>query len=174
MRADSDRRIERIFRGRLGALLLLVVLSLIGLAKAQAALTSIATGVQIGADARVVVLSPEPALASALGQGGLPIVLAVEGVEGAAVQPIRINIFLNKPDADNHTSTDSPSCLGFIQLLPTQGVVRRVNYAFDLSQTGNLDPAKPISITLVPVIGTDSRPRDVSLRIGRLYIRQEH
>ena len=115
-----------------------------------------------------------PALASALrGDGDVPAVLAIEGIEGLAAQPVRINVFLNKPDADNRSSTEDPSCLGFIQLLPARGTVRPMGHAFDLSQVRYLDPAKPIRVTLVPVVGTDSKPSDLSLHIGRIYLRRE-
>ena len=103
-----------------------------------------------------------------------PRVLAIEGIEGNVTQPIRINVFLNDPGAERHSSTDDARCVGSIQVLPVHGTLRPASYAFDLSQVPDLDPRRPIRVTLVPVIGTNSAPRDVSLRVGRIYLRRDH
>ncbi len=55
----------------------------------------------------------------------MAMVLAIEGIEGAGAQPVRINVFIDKSDADNLTPTTDPRCVGFIKLLPVRGDVRR-------------------------------------------------
>jgi hypothetical protein len=149
-------------------------LSLAGMAQADEPLTSVASDVRLGTEPVSVMLSPHEALAAALRDADqTPVVLAVNGITGTAAQPIRINVFLDKPDADNRTSPDDSSCLGFIQLLPNQATVRRTGYNFDLSGRRNLDVARPIPVTLVPVVGDNSVPTQVSLRIERIYIKRE-
>jgi hypothetical protein len=144
------------------------------MAQADEPLTSVASDVLLGTAPVSVTLLPHEALASALREADqTPVVLAVNGIAGTAAQPIRINVFLDKPGADNRTSPDDPSFLGFIQLLPNQTTVRRTGYNFDLSGRGNLDAAKPIPVTLVPVVGDNSVPTQVSLRIGRIYIKRQ-
>lgn len=137
-------------------------------------LTDIATDLQVSTAPLVVKLTPEQALTSALNAGHhLPLALAIEGIEGAAPQPVRINVFVNKRDADNLTPTIGSSSLGFIQLLPVNGGVRRVSIAFEIPMIRNLDLGRSIWITLVPVVGTDnSVPRRLALRIARLYIKE--
>jgi hypothetical protein len=140
---------------------------------AQEQLSSIVTDVRLGSTPLTVDLVPERSLETALRAGGnVLIVLAVEGLEGTTVQPVRINVFLDKPDADSRTATDAPNGVGFIQLVPVRGIVRRVGHAFDLPQIRDLELNKPIRITLVPVVGVDGVPSDTSLRIARIYLRQ--
>jgi hypothetical protein len=159
----------------IGLAVLFAGFSLSGLAEAQE-LTDIAADLRLGTVPAAVKLTPKPALALALDSANpSPPVLAIEGIEGAAAQPVRINVFVNKRDADNRTPTTDSNCVGFIQLLPVRGEVRRTGMAFEISRTLDLDPARSIWITLVPVVGTDnSVPRDVTLRIARLYIEESH
>jgi hypothetical protein len=161
--------------GGIGLALLLSVFGLAGPANARE-LTVIATNLTLGTAPLAVKLTPEPDLASALNAGKpLPMVLAIEGIEGAAAQPVRINVFVDKPDADNLTPTTDPRCVGFIQLLPVRGEVRRTGIALEMPMIRYSDFGQSISITLVPVVGTDNRaPRDVALRVARLYIRELH
>lgn len=137
-------------------------------------LTNIATDLKLGTAPLAVKLTSEADLASALEAGkSLPMALAIEGIEGATVQPVRINVFVDKPDADNLTPTTDPRFVGFIQLLPVRGEVRRTGIAFEMPMIRYSDFGASISITLVPVVGTDNRaPRDVALRIARLYLRE--
>ena len=119
-------------------------------------------------------LTPTPALASALDLAGPP-VLAIEGIEGAASQPIRVNIFINKRDADNRTPTTDFELRRLHQLLPVRSNVRRTGIALEIPNNRKLDAARSIWITLVPVVGMDnSVPRDVALRIARLYLKGLH
>jgi hypothetical protein len=140
---------------------------------AQDILTSVALDVRVSGAPVQVDLAPVPALRGALdGVDGPPIALAIEGLEGTTVQPVRLNVFLNKTDADTHTSTEDMSCVGFIQIIPVRGIVRRVGHAIEVSRSGGLQPNGPIRITIVPVVGTDSVPTNLSLRIGRIYLEQ--
>jgi hypothetical protein len=159
--------------GGIGLALLLAGFGLGGPGNARE-LTDIATNLQLGTGPLAVKLTPEPDLASAIDAGKpLSMVLAIEGIEGAAAEPVRINVFVDKPDADNFTPTTDPRCVGFIQLLPVRGDVRRMGIAFEMPMIRYSDFGRSISITLVPVVGTDNRaPRDVALRIARLYIRE--
>jgi hypothetical protein len=131
------------------------------------------TDAHLGTAPLSVALEPQAGLASALRAGNGEPVLALEGIEGDVAQPIRIKVFVNKPGAGYQTSTEDAASLGFIQLLPSGGHVRPVSHVFDLSQIPGLDPAKPLQVTLVPVVGTDDAPpRDVSLKIARIYVRR--
>ena len=137
----------------------------------QAELSSIASNAELGSNPLVVDLLPTPPLDALLrAPSSEPIVLAVEGVEGTTPLPVRINLFLDKPDADSRTSTDDPSFIGFLQLLPVRGTVRRIGHVFDIPPTLRLARNGPIKITLVPVVGTDSVPNDVSLHIARIFL----
>jgi hypothetical protein len=124
-----------------------------------------------------VALAPASDFATALAaarQGRGAVALAVEGIEGRATQPISLNVFVDKPDAARGTSTDDPHLLGNIYIIPARGLVRRTGRAFDLSSVDLADPAAPLRVTLVPVVGTDAAaPRDASLTIERIYIRRE-
>jgi hypothetical protein len=159
--------------GGIGLALLLAGFGLGGPANARE-LTDIATNLQLGIAPLAVKLKPEPGLASALNAGKPPpMVLAIEGIEGASAQPVRINVFVDKPDADNLTPTTDPRCAGFVQLLPVRGQVRRTGIALEMPMIRYSDFGQTISITLVPVVGADNRaPRDVALRIARLYVRE--
>lgn len=123
-----------------------------------------------------VTLAPAPDFAAALDaarQGRGAVALAVEGIEGRATQPIRLNVFVDKPDATRGTSIEDPHLLGYVFIIPARGVVRRTGRAFDLSSVGLADAVAPLRVTLVPVVGTDAAPRDASLTIERIYIRRE-
>jgi hypothetical protein len=146
-----------------------------GAGPAARSLSSTITQARLGTEPLTVNLEPLPALAPALRtKDDNPTVLAIEGIEGNVTQPIRINIFLNEPGAGRHNATDDPRCVGFIQVLPVRGKLRPTSEAFDLSQIPDFDPKKPIQVTLVPVVGTDGAPRDVSLSVGRIYLRRDH
>lgn len=156
-----------------GLALLLAAFAVGGPVRAQA-LTDIASDLRLGTAPLAVRLTATPALASALDSAGPP-VLAIEGIEGAASQPIRVNIFINKREADNRTPTTDSNCVGFIQLLPVRGNVRRTGIALEIPNILKLDAARSIWITLVPVVGTDnSVPRDIALRIARIYLKGLH
>lgn len=137
-------------------------------------LTDVATDLQLGPAPLAVTLTPEPALAAALNAGeATPMVLAIEGIEGATAQPARINVFVDRPDADNHTPTTDLNWVGMIQLLPARGRVRRMGIGFVMPNIRYSDFGRSIVITLVPVVGVDnSAPRDLALRIARLFLRE--
>jgi hypothetical protein len=157
-----------------GAALLVLVAIVMNPTFAQETLTSVANQIRLGPTPLTIALEPDQAFASALREAGAaPAVLAIEGIEGVSPQPVRIKVFLNQPHANYQSSTDDPNYLGFIQLLPIRGMVRPLGHAFDLSPMRHLDPSKPIRVTLVPVVGTDSKPNDLTLHISRIYVRHE-
>jgi hypothetical protein len=123
-----------------------------------------------------VTLTPGPGFVAALDtarQGRGAVALAMEGLEGRATQPIRISVFVDKPDATRATPIEDPHHLGYLFLIPVRGVVRRTGRAFDLTSVDIADAAAPLRVTLVPVVGVDAAPRDASLTVEEIYIRRE-
>lgn len=147
------------------------------LAQSPSALTKPATGVALGTQPLTVALQPQPAMQPAFAdarRGSNVVALAVEGLEGTVTQPVRINVFIGKPDANRNTSVDDPHFVGTIALLPRNGRLKPTGRIFDLSHATGLDTAAPLQVTLVPVVGTDDAPqapRDATLRVGKIYIR---
>ncbi len=147
------------------------------MAQSPTALTDPATGVALGTQPLTVALPPQPAMPRAFAEarrGNNVVALAIEGLEGAMTQPVRINVFIGKPDANRSTSTDDPHFIGTIALLPRNGRLKPTGRIFDLSNAAGLDTAAPLQVTLVPVVGTNSAPqapRDAALRVGKIYIR---
>ena len=136
-------------------------------------LSSVADDLMLGRTPLVVDLVPTPALDAALrAAADTPVVLAIEGLEGTTRLPVRINVFLDEPDATSRTSVDDPSFVGFLQLLPVRGTVRRIGHVFDIPASFRPTHGGPVRVTLVPVVGTDSVPGDVSLHIARMFLRQ--
>jgi hypothetical protein len=165
---DNRRRLL----ARIGLAIGLAGLGAIAVANGQERLTSVASGVALGSAPVTVALDPQPRLADALrADDDAPIVLAIEGIEGTAAQPVRINVFLNKPDADRAVSSEDASAVGFIQLLPVRGAVRRIGHAFEIPRSLRLQPSSRLQVTLVPVIGVGEAPEGVALRIERIYLR---
>jgi hypothetical protein len=145
-------------------------------AQEQLPMTNIVAGLQLRSEPVTVKLSPQPGLTPALQaaqQGHSPITLAVEGIAGTLTQPVRINVFVNKPDANSRTTVEDPHFLGYISISPRPGGVKGAGRAFDLSAMAALDPAAPIEVTLVPVAGINGTPRDAALQVGRIYIGRE-
>ncbi len=140
-------------------------------------LTNTVTGVALRSEPVTVTLSPSPGLKSALEaarRGSGTMALAVEGVKGTLTQPVRINVFVNKPDANRATPLEDPHFLGYIHVPPTRGRVENAGRLFDLSSVEVVDPAAPVRVTLVPVVGSNSTPRDAALQISRIYLRREN
>lgn len=104
------------------------------------------------------------------GQGAVALTLA--DIQGTSPQPVRINVFVDKPDATRTTVDDDPHFLGFVYLIPRQGRVGRTGQAFDLTPLGTLAAGR-LTVTLVPIVGTGAAPTESSLRIGQIYIRRE-
>jgi hypothetical protein len=111
-----------------------------------------------------------PALDAAR-RGGGAVVLALRNIQGRSTQPIRLNVFVDKPDADRATPSADPHFLGFVYLIPTRSEVRG-GHAFDLSGLQTPDGGA-LRITLVPIAGTDAAPRDAALSVGQIDIRRE-
>ena len=152
------------------AVCLPIMAGLMGAAPVPDRLSSVATGTALGNAPVTVDLLP---LAAVQAAPGAIIALAVDDIAGTVQQPIRIAVFVNRPDAGPATATDGPDCVGFIQLLPLRGTIRGLRHAFELPPAGGFDLAGPIRVTLVPVIGTAETPRGVSLHIGAIYLRRE-
>jgi hypothetical protein len=120
-------------------------------------------------------LAPRAGFSAALqmARGGSgSVTLTVEGVEGTCSQPVRLNIFLNRPDAGLATPIDDTNFIGFLYLIPRRGQIGRASQAFDLSSVPNLDERR-LTVTLVPVAGESETPKDLSLVIARIYLQRE-
>jgi hypothetical protein len=141
-------------------------------------LTDPVSALALGSEPLTVTLSPRPELKQTLQaarQGRGVVTLAIEGVEGTLTQPVRINVFVNKPDADRTTPVDDPHFVGYIHVAPARsGVARGVNRVLDLAPVRDLNPDAPVGVTLVPVAGINDAPRDASLQVRRIVIRREN
>jgi hypothetical protein len=139
--------------------------------------TLVATPAPVALDAAPLsVILPEGA-SEALMQarrGGATIALSIRGIEGHVAQAVRIDVFAGKPDAANTTPTTDPHYIGTITLLPRPGgVVSKSGAIFDLTNAPAAAPGQPLTVTLVPVVGTGrDKPRDVALTIGRLSLEE--
>jgi hypothetical protein len=105
-----------------------------------------------------------------------PVILAIEGVSGRPVHPLRINVFVGKPDATPKTSTNDPHFAGYIAILPkygggqTQGI--DISRDFDVSNLVLPGESRGFQVTLVPVAGIAETPRSLSLRVRQIYLRR--
>ena len=154
-----------------------------GSARAQGqtlALTTTVAGLSLGRAPATVALTPLPELAPALRaaqKSAAPVILAIEGVSGQPVHPLRINVFVGKPDATPKTSTNDPHFVGYIAIAPkygggqTQGV--EVSRDFDVSNLDLSSTPRSLQVTLVPVAGIAEAPRGLSLRVRRIYLRRD-
>jgi hypothetical protein len=73
------------------------------------ALTTAATGLTLGSASTTVILTPLREFAPALGAAqnrAAPVILAIEGITGQPVHPLRINVFVGKPDATRRIYRD--------------------------------------------------------------------
>jgi hypothetical protein len=131
----------------------------------------------LGPEPITISLSPKPELSPALktaARGGEPVALVIKDIDGQSSQPIRVNVFLNKPGANRTTPLEEPNFLGYINISPDRdGLVHGEGRAFDVSSL-ELDSALTVNVTLVPVVGSSEPPRDAALRVGRVYIRREN
>jgi Protein of unknown function (DUF_B2219) len=154
-----------------------------GSARAQGqtlALTTTVAGLSLGSAPATVALTPLPELAPALRaaqNSAAPVILAIEGVSGQPVHPLRINVFVGKPDATPKTSTNDPHFAGYIAIAPkygggqTQGV--EVSRDFDVSNLDLSSKPRSLQVTLVPVAGIAEAPHSLSLRVRRIYLRRD-
>src|ERR1700732_3921064 len=98
-----------------------------GSARAQGqtlALTTTFAGLSLGSAPATVTLTPLPELAPAQRAAqnrAAPVILAIEGVSGQPIHPLRINVFVGKPDATPKTSTNDPHFAGYIAIAPKYG-----------------------------------------------------
>jgi hypothetical protein len=142
----------------------------------QLVITNLVTQVALRSGPVTVTLSPRPTLRQALQaarRGDGTITLVIEGIEGTLTQPVRINVFLDKPDANSATPVDDPHFLGYIYVAPSRGRVNGAGRAFDVTTAEAVDPATPLQVTLAPVTGTNMAPREAMLQVGRIYMRRE-
>ncbi|VVB47657.1 protein of unknown function [Beijerinckiaceae bacterium RH AL1] len=154
---------------RRGAVSVAVLLGLGALAIAgQTPVSSVAVDTPLG-DRPVTARFANIAAASA----GTAAVLSIENLKGRSTQPVRINVFVDKPEADRRTPATDPHWAGVIQLMPRQGEVHSLGTLVDLAGFMNPGSGRPIAITLVPVVGTDSSPQGLELTLGRMSIRYE-
>jgi hypothetical protein len=140
-------------------------------------LTNTITEMALDSHPVTVTLSPLPELKSALNAaelGRATVALAVEAIRGTLTQPVRVNVFVNRPDADRTASLEDPRFLGYINVQPTRGRVENAGRLFEIPANAIGDLAAPVRVTLVPVVGSDEAPRDAALHVGRIYMRREN
>jgi hypothetical protein len=76
--------------------------------------------------------------------GGRPLALVIEGISAPSGQPVRMNVFVNLPDANRRTSVDDPHFAGLVALLEPSGIAtRRPSVALDLSSMSVINPDRP-------------------------------
>lgn len=144
------------------------------------ALTTTVSSLSLGSAPATITLRPlarfAPALRAAQ-ERTAPVALAIEGITGRPERPLRINVFVGKPDATAKTSTDDPHFAGYIAINPkyaggkAQGI--EVSRALDVSSLGIPPAAEEVEVTLVPITGIDEAPQGLSLQVGRVYLRRE-
>jgi hypothetical protein len=152
-----------------------------GPARAQGqtlALTTTVAGLSLGSGPATVTLTPLPELAPALRAAqnrAAPVILAIEGVSGQPIHPLRINVFVGKPDATPKTSANDPHFAGYIAIAPKYGGGQGIEVSrdFDVSNLVLSSEARGLQVTLVPVAGIAEAPRGLSLRVRRIYLRRD-
>lgn len=142
-------------------------------------LTTTATGLSLHEAPATVTLTPLPAFAPALlaaQDRNAPVTLAIEGVAGQPVQPVRINVFVGKPDANAKTSTDDPHFVGYISIAPKYGADKarglEISRSFDVSNLDLSAQTTGLPVTLVPVTGIAEAPGDLSLSVRQISFRR--
>jgi polyphenol oxidase len=107
------------------------------------------------------------------------VVLHVDGVQIPANKGALIKVYLNNPEATAATSTDVPTYVGTIVVVPAiargslqarPDVVRNVTFALSPKAVASLTNRQNISVTLVPVQGQGATPPEVSTRYRRVYL----
>jgi hypothetical protein len=121
-------------------------------------------------------LTPLPEFAPALRaaqNSAAPVILTIEGITGKPTHPLRINVFVGRPDATPKTSTNDPHFVGYIAIAPNYGAdpARGIDISrgFDVSNLEISGDDEGLRVTLVPVAGLAEAPRDLSLQIRRIY-----
>jgi hypothetical protein len=140
------------------------------------ALTTAATGLTLGSVPATVTLTPLPEFAPALRaaqNSAAPVILTIEGITGKPAHPLRINVFVGRPDATPKASTNDPHFVGYIAIAPKYGAEPargiEISRGFDVSNLDISGDAEGLRVTLVPVAGLAEAPRDLSLQIRRIY-----
>ena len=143
------------------------------------ALTTAATGLTLGRVPATVTLMPLSELAPALSaaqNSAAPVILAIEGITGQPTHPLRINVFVDRPDATPKTSTNDPHFVGYIAIAAKYGAEQaggiEISRGFDVSKLDILRDSQGLRVTLVPVAGIAGAPRDLSLQVRRIYFRR--
>jgi len=140
------------------------------------ALTTAATGLTLGSVPATVTLTSLPGFAPALRaaqNSAAPVILTIEGITGKPAHPLRINVFVGRPDATLKTSTNDPHFVGYIAIAPKYGAEPargiEISRGFDVSNLDISSDDEGLRVTLVPVAGLAEAPRDLSLQIRRIY-----
>jgi polyphenol oxidase len=127
---------------------------------------------------------PAPAkerLTAAL-QSNRGLVLHIDGVQIPANEKAFVKVYLNNPDATAATTTDVSTYVGSIVVVPAiargslqarPDVVRNVTFALSPQAAASLNNRQNISVTLVPVQGQGTAPREVSVRYRRVYLTEQ-
>jgi len=160
-------------RRAIGAVALLAA-SAAGAAAPVGSLTSVERVQRLGPRPVTVRLEPRAREASASPGREVAVSVALEGIEGVAIQPVRINVFLDRPDADRNLAISDPHYVGFVQLMPRRGgIVAARSQRLTLRRGASCATIRRMTVTLVPVVGRNSAPVQSDLRIGRVYVRCE-
>lgn len=142
---------------------------------ARSGLTNAVEGVEIYRAPVTVKLSSKAVLGGAIAEarrGGRPIALVVEGVGGAIDEPVRINVFINKPDADRATSLEDVHFIGYLQLMPAPGRPTFANFALQVPPESLFDQGD-VDVTLVPSVGVGEPPRGATITVQKIELRSE-
>jgi len=174
---NSDRTSRFIFQAACFGVLVAVLLNGPYRTDAQTlALTTAAAGLTLGSVPVTVTLTPLPELAPALRaaqNSAAPVILTIEGITGKPAHPLRINVFVGRPDATPKTSTNDPHFVGYIAIAPKYGAEPargiEISRGFDVSNLDISGDDEGLRVTLVPVAGLAEAPRDLSLQIRRIY-----
>ena len=142
----------------------------------DAALSDVVKGLALRSEPVTIRLPARPGLAAASaaaqsGDGALA--LAVHDLTGTSTEPVRINVFVDMPDANRTTSPDDPHFVGELSIYPKDGRIGTGGSDLELTQGVTADAGKPLQVTFVPVVGSAAAPRDLSLQVGQIYVRHD-
>jgi hypothetical protein len=157
----------------IGAIALILAASAAA-APPERSLTSVAAVPRLGAAPVTVRLAPNAGAAASLAGPGAVVSVSLEDIGGATDQPVRINVFIDRPGATRSDPITHPNWVGTVNLMPLRGTVSRTQRLELRDAARWLSGRRPVAITLVPVVGRDSAPRASALHVRRIYLRSEN
>ena len=106
--------------------------------------------------------------------------LHIEGIEVPPHKSALVRVYANLPTANAATGTNTPNYLGYFTVVAkstTAGEHRHdpLNVKLDITKRVSrlLGASRDLSITLVPVTGARTKPRQVNLSYRRIFITEE-